>query len=509
MRSAALFEQPRGKRAQAGPTNRAPEGPRRKGEWFLHDDRAEDPPARQRAAPAARHAGRLPAANHSWEYKDLDGKVHGPFSSQKMVQWVNKDFFQMDLQVRSAGTSGSWTSLQQKLPQMSDPPAGGTQEGTMPHVTQHTSPQPDAVRARDSAFSRLDISESSSIRRGAGRGSDDGASGRGGIRGGNDSGRGRGGRQQEGRNRRGGGRGSRTATQAGPRAALAPGLARSLFTSDASQATDQPLWRYIDLSGQIQGPFTASNMVDWYTRGYLADPHLLIVGHDRQVAPPNLPPIKLYQPLGELLSQGKGYRPVTPEDIKFELAQLQTPSQTQIGDSIEAASASLPEDAVREPRIYNEGASMEATVQETAQNQEELRQPVVSLPASDSGRAAVLSAEGGANTMPASSPGAEAHSTTSSEAADAAPNEIAQPAVMRVPAGDEETAAEKPAASNAEPAQSIAIAGGSAATSQPNSESSLTNDPSSSEPCIVSVDSSADVLPVPADGAAAALNPQD
>lgn len=42
----------------------------------------------------------LLAAVRQWEYKDLDGQTHGPFSSEKMRQWSAKGYFQSDLQVR-------------------------------------------------------------------------------------------------------------------------------------------------------------------------------------------------------------------------------------------------------------------------------------------------------------------------------------------------------------------------------------------------------------------------
>lgn len=29
------------------------------------------------------------------------------------------------------------------------------------------------------------------------------------------------------------------------------------------------MWRYIDLEGHIQGPFPASQMIDWYSNGHL------------------------------------------------------------------------------------------------------------------------------------------------------------------------------------------------------------------------------------------------
>lgn len=39
------------------------------------------------------------AAGAMWEYQDLDGQLHGPFSSDKMRQWTTKGYFQSDLQV--------------------------------------------------------------------------------------------------------------------------------------------------------------------------------------------------------------------------------------------------------------------------------------------------------------------------------------------------------------------------------------------------------------------------
>ena len=39
------------------------------------------------------------AAGIMWEYQDLDGQLHGPFTSDKMRQWTAKGYFQSDLQV--------------------------------------------------------------------------------------------------------------------------------------------------------------------------------------------------------------------------------------------------------------------------------------------------------------------------------------------------------------------------------------------------------------------------
>lgn len=42
------------------------------------------------------------AAARMWEYKDLDGQTHGPFSSEKMRQWAARGYFQSDLQARAS-----------------------------------------------------------------------------------------------------------------------------------------------------------------------------------------------------------------------------------------------------------------------------------------------------------------------------------------------------------------------------------------------------------------------
>ena len=38
---------------------------------------------------------------------------------------------------------------------------------------------------------------------------------------------------------------------------------------------------YIDPKGTVQGPFTASDMTDWFKAGYLQDLELPILGHVR------------------------------------------------------------------------------------------------------------------------------------------------------------------------------------------------------------------------------------
>ena len=105
-------------------------------------------------------------------------QVHGPFSSEKMLMWMKKGFFQMELevrgvtspkaqlagppcwhwpataacqpQVREAGSSTAWSPLEGLLLQMS-PRARTSASDGMQQV-----PQPAAGYGRSSAFSRLD-----------------------------------------------------------------------------------------------------------------------------------------------------------------------------------------------------------------------------------------------------------------------------------------------------------------------------------------------------------------
>lgn len=130
---------------------------------------------------------------------------------------------------------------------------------------------------------------------------------RGGRRGGSDRGRGGGG---------GGGRGR--SNTAGPPPAVLEAVNR-LFTGEVSQGADQPMWRYIDPEGNMQGPFPASSMLRWFEEGYLADPELLMCGTERKVSPPNLPTAKYFVQFGRLLGWIRArnkFTPVLAEDIK-------------------------------------------------------------------------------------------------------------------------------------------------------------------------------------------------
>lgn len=100
--------------------------------------------------------------------------------------------------------------------------------------------------------------------------------GRGGPRGG-----GRGGfeygmpRDGGGRGRRGrGGRGMQVSSDE----EAANAAVHKLFYGEAHQGAEQPMWRYIDYEGAMQGPFPASSMEEWYHKGYLSDPTIRVCG---------------------------------------------------------------------------------------------------------------------------------------------------------------------------------------------------------------------------------------
>ncbi|KAK9849367.1 hypothetical protein WJX84_006319 [Apatococcus fuscideae] len=59
--------------------------------------------------------------------------------------------------------------------------------------------------------------------------------------------------------------------------------AKRLFTAEAALGSDEPVWRYIDPQGIMQGPFPADKMVQWYNAGYLLNPALRMCGHERRI----------------------------------------------------------------------------------------------------------------------------------------------------------------------------------------------------------------------------------
>lgn len=92
-----------------------------------------------------------------------------------------------------------------------------------------------------------------------------------------------------------------------------------LFTGETELGTEQPMWRYIDVEGAMQGPFPASSMLEWYREGYLGDSNLRVCGTERKVAPPNLPPPEFFIPLGALVywvRRGHRFSPVLVSDIQ-------------------------------------------------------------------------------------------------------------------------------------------------------------------------------------------------
>lgn len=378
MRSAAYWESSsngNGKGANARAT------PPPKKDWFLHDDRLEDAgdaqaadpreqrvsaptpaaapvlegdadvadwgqhrvdqfaeevrrpapaPRQPRQAPAPRQPQVTAAEVRGWQYVDPEGETRGPFTAQKVLTWMEKGYFNGSLQVRRDGST-AWVKLQAVLPQIraeASRGAAGAQAGRRapagaqgagspaPRVSAFQrlgmpaapggaerregprSPAPAARPARD----RVPVIVPTTPGRGVGgRRSEEGGRGRGAGRG-----------EQAGR----GGRGGRVARPSAP--SFHHSVAARLFTAEAELATDQPAWRYIDPTGTVQGPFSAADMSDWYKAGYLKDLDLPVVGHDRRVAPPGLPPPKFYTPLRQLLAAvkaGARFRATTMEDI--------------------------------------------------------------------------------------------------------------------------------------------------------------------------------------------------
>lgn len=68
----------------------------------------------------------------------------------------------------------------------------------------------------------------------------------------------------------------------------------------ARQASNHPVWWYIDPSGTVQGPFPANNMITWYQEGYLHDLSLPICGTVRLFFLRPLFHVKHMKPLSDL-----------------------------------------------------------------------------------------------------------------------------------------------------------------------------------------------------------------
>ena len=56
------------------------------------------------------------------------------------------------------------------------------------------------------------------------------------------------------------------------------GCLTGMISGTAMQGAEEPVWRYIDLKGEVQGPFPSSQMLGWFTRGYLDTLELPICG---------------------------------------------------------------------------------------------------------------------------------------------------------------------------------------------------------------------------------------
>ena len=154
---------------------------------------------------------------------------------------------------------------------------------------------------------------------GRGRGDFDGGRGSGGRfseRGGRRGG-GRGGFAERG-GRGGGGRGGRGGGGAGGSELEVASAVSRLFHGEVNQGAEQPMWRYFDPEGNMQGPFPAKDMETWFQEGYLANPGLKVCGTERKVAPPNLPPPEFFIPLGALIywvRRGHKFSPITVADV--------------------------------------------------------------------------------------------------------------------------------------------------------------------------------------------------
>jgi hypothetical protein len=125
---------------------------------------------------------------------------------------------------------------------------------------------------------------------------------------------GRGGRGRGGRGGRGGGRGGGGSSEADVLEA-----AVKLFTGEVDLGTEQPMWRYMDFEGAIQGPFPAKSMIEWFQAGYLSDSAIQVCGTERKVSAPNLPPPDFYMPLGALIfwvRRGHRFTAITVADIQ-------------------------------------------------------------------------------------------------------------------------------------------------------------------------------------------------
>ena len=243
-----------------------------------------------------------------WEYVAPDGSVQGPYPASRMLRWLERDHFPMDLQLREVGRP-TWSSLEQVTGRL-------RRQGELQLRQQQQA----------AAGGGGGVGERSFMASGGGVGGGGGGRGGGGAsrnvvtvtRGAAAAGGGGGG----GGGARGGGGGAAAASasnaaassSAAPAAELPhcpPAVAEKLFRgllgkkrgADKGKphlATDEPVWRYRDPQGVVQGPFPPSNMLGWWAEGYLAA-DLPVCAASRKVAAPDVPPPSLYRPLAQLL----------------------------------------------------------------------------------------------------------------------------------------------------------------------------------------------------------------
>ncbi|KAK9820380.1 hypothetical protein WJX72_009667 [[Myrmecia] bisecta] len=383
MRSARYFEKDR----SSSQPRRGGEEPQREGrnqsrpEWFGHDNRAEQPVDTQQQMPKRKpvyQGGTVPAegalrvevdteqghrriavapaqrtdAPRGWSYQDPEGTTHGPYSAAKILAWVEKGFLPPSLEVQQAD-SEAWVRLDQVLPQLlrearlaatlqegvSSSPAREADQGAS-HAATHkqrgngrSRVNVTNARRQDQESSRAAPLQSKKAQRqhpaealmgdeSRGRplhAAEDASAG--------NRQRRAGGPAAPAAPRRQGGPTpqSRPAARAVPPAPQEVPLkleARKLFTGE-EQGSDEPLWRYRDPAGTIQGPFPAKAMIQWYNAGLLPAT-LPCCGTVRKVAPPDLPDHSLYQPLGQLLKRvqaGIKFEPLTVEEVSAANAE--------------------------------------------------------------------------------------------------------------------------------------------------------------------------------------------
>ncbi|KAK9809428.1 hypothetical protein WJX73_006254 [Symbiochloris irregularis] len=124
-------------------------------------------------------------------------------------------------------------------------------------------------------------------------------------------------------------------------------ISQQLFTAGAKQGAEEPVWRYIDPAGNVQGPFPANHMTTWYCDGLLMA-SLPVCGTERKVAPPDLPPKTLYRPLDDLLRQvdeRQGFKPVSLEDVRRAASPQAKPRANKPTGAGEDAAAATPSSA--------------------------------------------------------------------------------------------------------------------------------------------------------------------